>query len=164
VVRRRLVIDKTITDSLATVAVGRLCTWPLHRPSIAPLVVTPHGRTATTCRQLMPSTWPLPNISAPTSSPMITGSPTARLSPARSAFFGSRPECDYRIRRLEQSGHACSRCTSARRLFVTCGEPAAVGGNPGGARLGHRVVVVGVQVFPQLSDVVFKLSTTPAFK
>ncbi len=38
VVRRRLVIDKTITDSLATVAVGRLCTWPLHRASIAPLV------------------------------------------------------------------------------------------------------------------------------
>jgi predicted nucleic acid-binding protein len=36
--RRRLLIEKKITESQATAAVGRLVSWHLHRASLAPLV------------------------------------------------------------------------------------------------------------------------------
>jgi predicted nucleic acid-binding protein len=38
VFRRRLLIERTITESQATAAVGRLGLWHLHRASVAPLV------------------------------------------------------------------------------------------------------------------------------
>jgi predicted nucleic acid-binding protein len=36
--RRRCLIEKAITESRATTAVGRLVSWHLHRASLAPLV------------------------------------------------------------------------------------------------------------------------------
>ncbi len=38
VLRRRLVIEKASTEAQASVAVGRLVAWHLHRASVAPLV------------------------------------------------------------------------------------------------------------------------------
>jgi len=38
VFRRRLLIERTITESQAAAAVGRLRLWHLHRASVAPLV------------------------------------------------------------------------------------------------------------------------------
>jgi predicted nucleic acid-binding protein len=38
VLRRRFLIEKTITESQATAAVGRLGSWHLHRASLAPLI------------------------------------------------------------------------------------------------------------------------------
>jgi predicted nucleic acid-binding protein len=38
VLRRRFLIEKAITESQATAAVGRLGSWHLHRASLAPLI------------------------------------------------------------------------------------------------------------------------------
>jgi predicted nucleic acid-binding protein len=38
VVRRRLLIEQTITEAQATAAVGRLRVWHLHKASVAPLI------------------------------------------------------------------------------------------------------------------------------